>query len=188
VQRLTLALVAALTLVACGDDDDGASPATTQATSSTSSMPSVTPVDPSGAPRDPSDPLCVAAEEVRAADIDYQVRLGEAVQVALEAQDVTPLNEALTEVDEDGTLANLLGAYERLSAEVPPEQQQNVALLRAFTEEFFRGMNGLPNFGEIRAYLDALETDPDAQAANDAGVALDAYVRGECGAGITASG
>jgi hypothetical protein len=187
VQRLALALVAALTLVACGDDDD-ASPATTRETSATASTPSVASVDPSAAPRDPSDPLCVAAEDVRAADIDYQVRLGEAVQEALDAQDVTPLNEALTEVGEDGTLANLLGAYERLSAEVPPEQQQNVALLKAFTEEFFRGMNGLPNFGEIRAYLDALQTDPEAQAANDAGFALDEYVRGECGAGITASG
>ncbi len=174
-KRLALALVATVALVACGDDDDdGATPATT--------------AEPSSAPRDPTDPLCVAADELREADTDYQLRLGEGVEAALQQQDVTPLNDVLTEVDEDGTLAVLLGAYDRLSGQVPPEQQPNVTRLKAFTEEFFRGVNGLPNFGEIRAYIGALEDDPEAQAANEAGAALDAYVRGECGSGITAAG
>jgi hypothetical protein len=192
VNRLAFVLVVAAALVACSDDDGGDAAVETTAAATTapiSTAPiSTAPVSTVDARRDPSDPLCAAASELRQADIDYQVRLAGGVQDALAQQDVAPLNEALTAVDEDGTLGTLLGAYDRLSVQLPPEQQANVARLKAFTEEFFRGVNGLPNFAEIESYMSALREDPEARAANDAGAALDAYVRQECGAGITASG
>jgi hypothetical protein len=188
-----LALVTLLVLVACGDDDDGAEqatptsgPPTTEAVADSTGT-SLTPTTTVAPRRDPSDPLCAAATTLRDADAQYQLRLAEGVHDAVEQQDVAPLNEVLTQVDEDGTLITLLEAYDALAAEVPAEQQANVAKLQAFTEEFFRGIDGLPNFGEIEAYIEALRDDPEAQAANDAGAALDAYVRQECGAGITSA-
>jgi hypothetical protein len=193
VPRPAFALVALLVLVACGGDDAAEQSAPTSSTPTTevvadapgTTLTSTTTVAPR---RDPSDPLCVAATTLRDADEQYQLRLAEGVHDALEQKNVAPLNEVLTQVDEDGTLRTLLAAYDALAAEVPPEQQANVATLQAFTEEFFRGVNGLPNFGEIQSYIDALAEDPEAQAANEAGADLDAYVRQECGAGITSTG
>jgi hypothetical protein len=190
VRRPALALVAVLVLVACGDDDGAEQATPTSGTPTTAAAGPGTTIAPTTtvAPRrDPSDPLCEAATTLREADEQYQLRLAEGVHDAVEQKDVAPLNDVLTQVDKDGTLTTLLAAYRALAADVPAEQQANVAKLQAFTEEFFRGINGLPNFGEIQAYIEALADDPEAQAANDAGAALDAYVRQECGAGITSA-
>jgi hypothetical protein len=201
VLRVVPVLLAALSLLACGGDDGGEStPATSEnaaaAASTTTAGETTGPATTAGqvagptAPprREPSDPLCVAAADLRDADIDYQVRIAEGVNDALEQQDIGPLNDVLAGIDADGTLVTLLDAYARLSAALPAEQQPHVAKLQAFTEEFFRGVNGLPSFAEVESYMSALREDPDAQAANEAGAALDAYVRQECGAGITAAG
>jgi hypothetical protein len=201
VKRVLLLVAVVAALAACGDDGgaadapstDGLGTATIEASAGptipSSSAPATTAPESTAAPRRPAtDPLCEAAEVVRMADVDYQVRLGAGVQEALEDRNVEPLNEALAEVEEDGTLAALLDAYDDLFVLVAPEQQPNVTSIKAFTEEFFRGVSGLPNFGEIESYLSALEEDPEAQAANEAGRSLDSYVRAECGAGITASG
>jgi hypothetical protein len=199
VLRVVPVVLVALALFACGDDDAGESaPSTTETsaaptTTAAELAEAATTADEAAGPtvpprREPSDPLCMAAADLRQADIDYQVRIGEGVNDALAQQDMAPLNEVLVGIDADGVLMTLLDAYDRLSAELPAEQQPNVAKLRAFTEEFFHGVNGLPNFAEVESYMNAIREDPEALAANDAGAALDAFVRQECGAGITAAG
>lgn len=198
--RITLAAVAALTLVglgACSDSDDDAADATTSTSTSTSASASASAQSESTepvtsvsstvpfaiAPED--EALCAAAERIAAGDAQLQERLQTAVSETIKSGEIDPLATLLSDLRNGGMLDGIDEAYADLQAAAPADQQENVRVLAEFTRATFEDLEQLDTVDELQTWFDGITSDPDAIAAQEPARAIGEHVREHCGISLT---